>query len=478
MWVPTPDGVKAALSRAQANPENTVKRIFKVASASNFDYELTQIKTMPPTFESLFDVSFTAATPLPTVESTSLNIFANTTKGNVYYIYEKNNNNTYIVTSERTFLHKKYVTGADSQPIQPLVDYILLSTHITSALPLADLMNLTFVAKVVGPVIDNTYIAVYKRNGRFVIYTAPNDILTVEGPKFVPASQTQQTTVVGATVGGAIVGGATVGGATVGGATVGGATVGGATVGGATVGGATVGGATVGGATVGGATGNGVPSTVSATTLATTPCAGPYERAINTYNAYVLKPPATGKPIACSTAATEAKTKLTVTITPSVPIALGSVTFKDVPMEKKDDAWFGFMMIAPTTASSSQWIQLEVKEQKLSYTACLGQCDATSPAYEQKKDLEVKHDKDKKYKFEGGTVEYTEEDPFHKGNLTLILGLSLGLGLGIPVLLFIIFALAYAFSPKTQKLVKNGLSSVHDYALERLPLLSSANFPG
>jgi hypothetical protein len=145
-----------------------------------------------------------------------------------------------------------------------------------------------------------------------------------------------------------------------------------------------------------------------------------------------------GKPIACSTAATEAKTKLTVTITPSVPIALGSVTFKDVPMEKKDDVWVGFMMIAPTAASSSQWIQLEVKEQKLSYTACLGQCDATSPKYEQKKDLEVKHDKDKKYKFEGGTVEYTEEDPFNKGNLTLILGLSIG----IPALVFIAIAIA------------------------------------
>jgi hypothetical protein len=153
-----------------------------------------------------------------------------------------------------------------------------------------------------------------------------------------------------------------------------------------------------------------------------------------------------GKPIACSTAATEAKTKLTVTITPSVQIALGSVTFKDVPMEKKDDAWFGFMMIAPTTASSSQWIQLEVKEQKLSYTACLGQCDATShatsPKYEQKKDLEVKHDKDKKYTFEGGTVEYTEEDPFHKGNLALILGLSIGgsiLGFIAIVIAFLVF---------------------------------------
>jgi hypothetical protein len=232
------------------------------------------------------------------------------------------------------------------------------------------------------------------------------------------------------------------------------------------------------GAAGNGAAGNGAPPTVSPTTLATTPCAGPYSGAINKYNADVLKAPIMGKPIACSTVATEAKTKLTVTITPSVPIALGSVTFKDVPMEKKDDVWFGFMMIAPTTASSSQWIQLEVKEQKLSYTACLGQCDATSPAtspkYEQKKDLEVKHDKDKKYKFEGGTVEYTEEDPFHKGmSLSLILGLSLGLG--IPVLLIVIFALAYAFSPKTKESVQRGLSSVRD-ALDRVPSLRPGRY--
>jgi hypothetical protein len=106
----------------------------------------------------------------------------------------------------------------------------------------------------------------------------------------------------------------------------------------------------------------------------------------------------------------------------------------------------------------------------LSYTACLGQCDTASPKYEQKKDLEVKHDKDKKYKFEGGTVEYTEEDPFHKGNLALILGLSLGLG--IPVLLFVIFALAYAFSPKTQELVQSKLSYVSD----RVPSLRPGRY--
>jgi hypothetical protein len=225
-------------------------------------------------------------------------------------------------------------------------------------------------------------------------------------------------------------------------------------------------------ATVGGVTGNGVPQTVSATTLATTPCAGPYSDPINRYNADVLKPPATGKPIACSTAATEAKTKLTVTITPSVPIALGSVTFKDVPMEKKDDVWFGLMMIAPTTASSSQWIQLEVKEQKLSYTACLGQCDTASPKYEQKKDLEVKHDKDKKYKFEGGTVEYTEEDPFHKGmSPSLILGLSIGGS----ILGFILFVVIAVFVFTNRASVANGvdaittqMSNARDNAFRRL----------
>jgi hypothetical protein len=141
-------------------------------------------------------------------------------------------------------------------------------------------------------------------------------------------------------------------------------------------------------------------------------------------------------------------------------------------MEKKDDAWFGFMMIEPTTASSSQWIQLEVKEQKLSYTACLGQCDATSPTYEQKKDLEVKHDKDKKYKFEGGTVEYTEEDPFHKGmSPSLILGLIIGGSIMGFILLVVIAVLVLT----NRGSVANGVSTVathmsdaRDNALMRL----------
>jgi hypothetical protein len=199
----------------------------------------------------------------------------------------------------------------------------------------------------------------------------------------------------------------------------------------------------------------------------TTLCAGPYARAINKYNTDVLNAPIMGKPIACSTAATEAKTKLTVTITPSVPIALGSVTFKDVPMEKKDDAWFGFMMIA---VSSSQWIQLEVKEQKLSYTACLGQCDAVSPTYEQKKDLEVKHDKDKKYKFEGGTVEYTEENPFHKG---MSPSLKLGLIIGIPAVVIAIVIALLVFTnrgsvEKGVNAITTQMSAARDNALKQL----------
>jgi hypothetical protein len=352
-------------------------------------------------------------------------------------------------------------------------EYFLLSTGVTSREQVTGTLSLVMQ-------LSGLFVAVYDQaDGKQKLYSASTDVFSS------PSVTSGTVQGGGATVGGATVGGATVGGATVGGATVGGATVGGAAGNGAAGNGAAGNGAAGNGAAGNGAagngaagngaTGNGVPQTVSATTLATTPCAGPYSSAINKYNTDVLNAPITGKPIACSTAATEAKTKLTVTITPSVHIALGSVTFKDVPMEKKDDVWFGFMMIAPTTTSSSQWIQLEVKEQKLSYTACLGQCDAASPTYEQKKDLEVKHDKDKKYKFEGGTVEYTEIDPFSKGNLTLII-LGLSIGFGVLLLIIGIFALAYAYSPKTKALVQNGLRSVRDSAPDRLPLLRSERY--
>jgi hypothetical protein len=179
----------------------------------------------------------------------------------------------------------------------------------------------------------------------------------------------------------------------------------------------------------------------SPTTLATTPCAGPYSDPINRYNkaSDVDSRFREGRTtIPCATIATDAKTKLTVTLTDGTFMKPGPFTFKDVAMENKEDKWVGFMMSQET----KQWIQLEVtKEKKLTYAACLDQCaetSSTAPTYRQKKDLEVKHDKDKKYKFEGGTVEYTEIDPFSKGMSPLTLGLIIG----IPAFVFIAIVIA------------------------------------
>jgi hypothetical protein len=441
VYVDTPRLVKSTLDNHPV--ADTTQLTF---DAPYYGHVLRRINSPNNSIDNLLDSAFTGAYQLPTVEISSIDILVNTSKlGISYYMYKKDGN-TYVVTSEKTFLHKKYELASRLANDFSVNHVFLLATHRTSSTNI-DTTGLTFEAK--GSLIfRDMYMAIYKNTSGAVIFTAPTDIFPMgpppNTPTPLPATVSRQTT------------------------------------------------------------GDGLqppngsensakqqtppdriippntptplpqnqyqmPQTVSATTLATTPCTGPYERAINTYNTHVLKAPIMGKPIACSTAATEAKTKLTVTITPSVPIAPGSVTFKDVPMEKKDDAWFGFMMIAPT-ASSSQWIQLEVKEQKLSYTACLGQCDATSPKYEQKKDLEVKRDKDKKYKFEGGTVEYTEEDPFHKGNLALILGVTIG-GSILGFILLVVIAL-FVFNrgsvAKGVSTVATHMSDARDNALMRL----------
>jgi hypothetical protein len=172
----------------------------------------------------------------------------------------------------------------------------------------------------------------------------------------------------------------------------------------------------------------------SPTTLATAPCTGPYASAINKYNTDVMKAPTTGTPIACvASEATDAATKLTVTITDGTTT---TVTFKDVAMEKKGDVWVGFVLIAATAAASTRWIRVDVaKDKKLSYTACLGQCDLTAPKYKQVKDLVVTSaDKDQKYTFEGGTVEYSGQDPFSDGGLS---GAAIA-GIAIGVVLFVI----------------------------------------
>ncbi|NDC43007.1 MAG: hypothetical protein EBZ77_15895, partial [Chitinophagia bacterium] len=180
----------------------------------------------------------------------------------------------------------------------------------------------------------------------------------------------------------------------------------------------------------------------SPTTLATAPCTGPYASAINKYNTDVMKAPSTGTPIACvASEATDAATKLTVTISDG----LSPVTFKDVAMEKKGDVWVGFVLIAATAAASTRWIRVDVaKDKKLSYTACLGQCDLTAPKYKQVKDLVVKSDKDqKKYTFEGGTVEYSGQDPFSDGGLSGadIAGIAIGVVVGVILIVVVLYFL-------------------------------------
>ena len=436
LYINTPLLVKSALDTHPV--ADTTQLTFDSPYSSSYGHVLRRINSPNNNIDTLLASAFTGAVQLPTVEISSIDILVNTSKiGISYYMYKKDGGNTYVVTSEKTFLHKKYELASRLANDFSVNHYFLLATHRTSSTNI-DTTGLAFEAK--GSLIfRDMYLAIYKNTSGALIFTAPTDIFpTASGNQTPNPSGGHQTP--------------------------------------NPSGGHQTPNPAGGHQTPNPASGNqaanpasGAPQTVSATTLATTPCTGPYSRAINKYNTDVLRAPIMGKPIACSTAATEAKTKLTVTITPSVPTALGSVTFKDVPMEKKDDVWFGFMMIA--AASSSQWIQLEVKEQKLSYTACLGQCYAASPAYEQKKDLEVKHDKDKKYKFEGGTVEYTEENPFNKGMSPLTLGLIIG----IPAFVFIAIVIAVLLFTNRSS-VANGVNAIatqmrdaRDNAFRRLP---------
>jgi hypothetical protein len=160
----------------------------------------------------------------------------------------------------------------------------------------------------------------------------------------------------------------------------------------------------------------------------------------------------------------------------------GPFTFKDVAMENKEDKWVGFMMNQET----KQWIQLEVtKEKKLTYAACLDQCaetSSTAPTYKQKKELEVKHDKDKKYTFEGGTVEYSEIDPFAPGGLSgaAIAGIVIGVVVVVILLVFGIYVLLKgppSFATKARDSIENGWNSVRSRLRpdSRAPLVPEAS---
>jgi hypothetical protein len=99
------------------------------------------------------------------------------------------------------------------------------------------------------------------------------------------------------------------------------------------------------------------------------------------------------------------------------------VTLPTVGLEKKDGKWVGFASVG-----SAQWIWVEIAGKKMKYKAQFKSQDWET------KEVEVKDEKDKKFKFEGGTVEYSGQNPFEAGtNWVLIIGVVLGVVVAIIV---------------------------------------------
>jgi hypothetical protein len=96
------------------------------------------------------------------------------------------------------------------------------------------------------------------------------------------------------------------------------------------------------------------------------------------------------------------------------------VTLPTVGLEKKDGRWVGFASVG-----AAQWIWVEITGKKMKYKAQFKSQDWDA------KEVEVKDEKDKKFKFEGGTVEYSGQNPFDTGSLNvgLIVGLTVALAL-------------------------------------------------
>jgi hypothetical protein len=92
------------------------------------------------------------------------------------------------------------------------------------------------------------------------------------------------------------------------------------------------------------------------------------------------------------------------------------VTLPTVGLEKKDGKWVGFASVG-----AAQWIWVEIAGKKMKYKAQFKSQDWDA------KEVEVKDEKDKKFKFEGGTVEYSGQNPFEAGsaNVGLIVGITL-----------------------------------------------------
>ena len=99
------------------------------------------------------------------------------------------------------------------------------------------------------------------------------------------------------------------------------------------------------------------------------------------------------------------------------------VTLPTVGLEKKDGKWVGFASVG-----AAQWVWVEITGKKMKYKVQFKSQDWDA------KEVEVKDEKDKKLKFEGGTVEYSGQNPFDTGSVVitvLIVVISIAAAIGI-----------------------------------------------
>ena len=99
------------------------------------------------------------------------------------------------------------------------------------------------------------------------------------------------------------------------------------------------------------------------------------------------------------------------------------VTLPTVGLEKKDGKWVGFASVG-----AAQWVWVEITGKKMKYKVQFKSQDWDA------KEVEVKDEKDKKFKFEGGTVEYSGQNPFDTGSVVttvLIVVISIVAAIGI-----------------------------------------------
>jgi hypothetical protein len=104
------------------------------------------------------------------------------------------------------------------------------------------------------------------------------------------------------------------------------------------------------------------------------------------------------------------------------------VTLPTVGLEKKDGKWVGFASVG-----AAQWIWVEITGKKMKYKAQFRSQDWET------KEVEVKDEKDKKLKFEGGTVEYSGQNPLDTGSMvTTLLIVVISIAAAIAILAAVI----------------------------------------